>query len=175
MLFARLNEMIGDNTFHLTIRKDGEKMMVMFVPKTGHDNANSTLVPLSIIATPEELDEQFVAIVADGMQKLNGVITNLDEFKKITNQIEKKAASDKDAKANPKGKTTAKKEEPKADLISQLENQEPSKEEEPKKEPAKAAAPKVAKPAPEIATPEPLDDEPEDLPGGNDEFGNDDW
>ena len=171
MVFARLYEMISDYTFHLTLRKEGDKMMVMFVPKTNNKDADEKLIPLSIIATPEELDSQFTSIVSAGVQKLNAVITNLEEFSKIADQIDKKTEEKKTAKVT--GKAVKKEEAAKPDLITQLQAQEPLKEEKPEKAPEKA--PKVAKPV-EIDTTEPMDDEPsEDLPGGNDEYGEEDW
>jgi len=171
MIFERLHEMIGDYTFHLTLRKEGDKMMVMFVPKTNNKDADEKLIPLSIIATPEELDSQFTSIISAGVKKMNALISNLEEFNKIAEQIDKKTEEKKVAKVTGKA---AKKEEPKTDLITQLASQEPLIEEK-AAEKVETKVPKVAKPA-EIDTTEPMDDEPaEELPGGNDEYGDSDW
>ena len=82
----------------LFIRKSAEgRMAVSVLPKSNtlKDEAQNSIVPLTLNGTPEELDSGFMQVVARPMQKASGLISNMAQFEA---QANKAASSSKGAK-----------------------------------------------------------------------------
>ena len=46
------------------------------------DEAKNNLSPILITGTPEELDQQFINIIKQPLQKATGLLTNMEKFEK---------------------------------------------------------------------------------------------
>lgn len=99
MFFQSMNQMMNPNVdITLVIRKSADgRMVVSVLPKSNtlKDEAQNSIVPLTLNGTPEELDTGFMQVVARPMQKASGLITNMAQFEA---QADKAAASSKGAK-----------------------------------------------------------------------------
>ncbi len=94
-----MNQMMNPNVdITLVIRKSADgRMAVSVLPKSNtlKDEAQNSIVPLTLNGTPEELDSGFLQVVARPMQKASGLISNMAQFEA---QADKAAASSKGAK-----------------------------------------------------------------------------
>lgn len=99
MFFQSMNQMMKPNVdITLVIRKSADgRMAVSMLPKSNtlKDEAQNSIVPLTLSGTPEELDSGFMQVVARPMQKASGLISNMAQFEA---QADKAAASSKGAK-----------------------------------------------------------------------------
>ncbi len=99
MFFQSMNQMMNPNVdITLVIRKSADgRMAVSVLPKSNtlKDEAQNSIVPLTLNGTPEELDSGFLQVVARPMQKASGLISNMAQFEA---QADKAAASSKGAK-----------------------------------------------------------------------------
>ena len=99
MFFQSMNQMMNPNVdITLVIRKSADgRMGVSVLPKfnTLKDEAQNSIVPLTLNGTPEELDSGFMQVVARPMQKASGLISNMAQFEA---QANKAASSSKGAK-----------------------------------------------------------------------------
>ncbi len=99
MFFQSMNQMMTPNVdITLVIRKSAEgRMAVSVLPKSNtlKDEAQNSIVPLTLNGTPEELDSGFMQVVARPMQKASGLISNMAQFEA---QANKAASSSKGAK-----------------------------------------------------------------------------
>ena len=89
--------MTPDVDITLVIRKSADgRMAVSLLPKSGtlKNEAQNSIVPLTLNGTPEELDSGFLQVVARPMQKASGLITNMAQFEAQAD----KAASAKGAR-----------------------------------------------------------------------------
>lgn len=94
-----MNQMMNPNVdITLVIRKSADgRMVVSVLPKSNtlKDEAQNSIVPLTLNGTPEELDTGFMQVVARPMQKASGLISNMAQFEA---QADKASASSKGAK-----------------------------------------------------------------------------
>lgn len=94
-----MNQMMTPNVdITLVIRKSAEgRMAASVLPKSNtlKDEAQNSIVPLTLNGTPEELDSGFMQVVARPMQKASGLISNMAQFEA---QANKAASSSKGAK-----------------------------------------------------------------------------
>lgn len=94
-----MNQMMTPNVdITLVIRKSAEgRMAVSVLPKSNtlKDEAQNSIVPLTLNGTPEELDSGFMQVVARPMQKASVLISNMAQFEA---QANKAASSSKGAK-----------------------------------------------------------------------------
>lgn len=94
-----MNQMMNPNVdITLVIRKSADgRMAVSMLPKSNtlKDEAQNSIVPLTLNGTPEELDSGFMQVVARPMQKASGLISNMAQFEA---QANKAASSSKGAK-----------------------------------------------------------------------------
>jgi len=94
-----MNQMMNPNVdITLVIRKSADgRMAVSVLPKSNtlKDEAQNSIVPLTLNGTPEELDTGFMQVVARPMQKASGLISNMAQFEA---QADKAASSSKSAK-----------------------------------------------------------------------------
>jgi len=99
MFFQSMNQMMNPNVdITLVIRKSADgRMAVSVLPKSNtlKDEAQNSIVPLTLNGTPEELDTGFMQVVARPMQKASGLISNMAQFEA---QADKAASSSKSAK-----------------------------------------------------------------------------
>ena len=99
MFFQSMNQMMNPNVdITLVIRKSTDgRMAVSVLPKSNtlKDEAQNSIMPLTLNGTPEELDTGFMQVVARPMQKASGLISNMAQFEA---QADKAAASSKGAK-----------------------------------------------------------------------------
>lgn len=99
MFFQSMNQMMNPNVdITLVIRKSADgRMAVSMLPKSNtlKDEAQNSIVPLTLNGTPEELDTGFMQVVGRPMQKASGLISNMAQFEA---QADKAASSSKGAK-----------------------------------------------------------------------------
>ena len=94
-----MNQMMNpDVDITLVIRKSADgRMAVSVLPKSNtlKDEAQNSIVPLTLNGTAEELDTGFMQVVARPMQKASGLISNMAQFEA---QADKAASSSKGVK-----------------------------------------------------------------------------
>ena len=86
------------------IRRVENRLCVAVMPKREKlkDGAVQSIVPLVVNGTPEELDTEFLARIARPMEKVQGILMNLETFEK---QAEKAAAESRVAQPATKKET----------------------------------------------------------------------
>lgn len=98
-----MNQMMNPNVdITLVIRKSAEgRMAVSVLPKSNtlKDEAQNSIVPLTLNGTPEELDTGFMQVVARPMQKASGLISNMAQFEAQANKAASSSKGAKEAKA----------------------------------------------------------------------------
>lgn len=98
MFFQSMNRMMTpDVDITLVIRKSADgRMAVSLLPKSNtlKNEAQNSIVPLTLNGTPEELDSGFLQVVSRPVQKASGLITNMAQFEAQAD----KAASGKGAR-----------------------------------------------------------------------------
>lgn len=103
MFFQSMNQMMNPNVdITLVIRKSAEgRMAVSVLPKSNtlKDEAQNSIVPLTLNGTPEELDTGFMQVVARPMQKASGLISNMAQFEAPANKAASSSKGAKEAKA----------------------------------------------------------------------------
>ena len=103
MFFQSMNQMMNPNVdITLVIRKSADgRMGVSVLPKfnTLKDEAQNSIVPLTLNGTPEELDTGFMQVVARPMQKASGLISNMAQFEAQANKAASSSKGAKEAKA----------------------------------------------------------------------------
>jgi len=73
---------------NFTIKKSADKLVVSVLPKVKDlkDDAGKKIVPLVITGTPDELENGFSAAISSPIQKASGLLTNISQFEKATDQ-----------------------------------------------------------------------------------------
>lgn len=103
MFFQSMNQMMNPNVdITLVIRKSADgRMAVSVLPKSNtlKDEAQNSIVPLTLNGTPEELDTGFMQVVARPMQKASGLISNMAQFEAQANKAASSSKGAKEAKA----------------------------------------------------------------------------
>lgn len=103
MFFQSMNQMMNPNVdITLVIRKSADgRMAVSVLPKSNtlKDEAQNSIVPLTLSGTPEELDSGFMQVVARPMQKASGLISNMAQFEAQANKAASSSKGAKEAKA----------------------------------------------------------------------------
>lgn len=98
MFFTQINQMMSQGVdITLVIRKKEGQLTVCSMPKANglNDEAQNHIIPLTITGTPEELDNAFLQMICQPIQKTSGLLANLSLFEK---QAEKAASNSKAAK-----------------------------------------------------------------------------
>lgn len=100
MFFQSINQMMNPGVdITLVIRKSAEgRMAVSVLPKSNalKGEAQNSIVPLTVSGLPEELDAGFLQTVFRPVQKVSGLIANMEQFEA---QADKAASSGKVAKS----------------------------------------------------------------------------
>ncbi len=103
MFFQSMNQMMNPNVdITLVIRKSADgRMAVSVLPKSNtlKDEAQNSIVPLTLNGTPKELDTGFMQVVARPMQKASGLISNMAQFEAQANKAASSSKGAKEAKA----------------------------------------------------------------------------
>lgn len=191
-----MSELIDGYTVTLTVRNEKDKMIVLLMPNLTEkkDEVQKLLTPLTISGTPEELDQQFFSLVAQGLRKAEGIQHNLKEHDaSLAKAVEKttkgkttaaKKPVEKSAEIFDEKKETSKDEKKDASVKEPISEKQtrsvkpgktPTKEPEAKNEPVteKEAAAGISEPVQESIRPGPEPDK-EKLPvNENDGFDND--
>ncbi len=99
------------------IRRVENRLCVAVMPQREKlkDGAAQSIVPLVVSGTPEELDTEFLAQIARPMEKVQGILMNLEAFEK---QAEKAAAESK--AAQPAAKKETKEERERREKLEKL-------------------------------------------------------
>jgi len=99
------------------IRRVENRLCVAVMPQREKlkEGAGQSIVPLVVNGTPEELDTEFLAQIARPMEKVQGILMNLEAFEK---QAEKAAAENK--AAQPAAKKETKEERERREKLEKL-------------------------------------------------------
>lgn len=98
MFFTQIYQMMNQSVdITLVIRKKEGQLMVSAMPKSNglKDEAQNHIVPLTLTGTPQEMDMGFMQAICQPIQKVTGLLTNMNRFEE---QADKAAANSKAAK-----------------------------------------------------------------------------
>ena len=118
MFFETIYRMLAEGTeLGIHIRRVENRLCVAVMPQREKlkDGAAQSIVPLVVNGTPEELDTEFLAQIARPMEKVQGILMNLEAFEK---QAEKAAAESK--AAQPAAKKETKEERERREKLEKL-------------------------------------------------------
>lgn len=109
-MFIEISELMSDrDIINLVLTKVNGIVSVSVLPKkTGlKDEAKNNLSPIVVKGTPEELDQKFIEIIKQPLQKATGILTNMDVFEKSleATQAKSKAATEAKKKTDAEKKT----------------------------------------------------------------------
>ena len=95
--FNQISELIVGYTLQLTIRKEGDKLIVLLVPKLDvkKEDVQKEIIPLTIQGSADQLDSAFFAAISEGLRQTKDLQSNLHEFQASLNKAEKKAGTKK--------------------------------------------------------------------------------
>lgn len=100
--FKELKEIIGDKTVTISITADGERLVVVSLPKAKNDEPLTGFVPLCMTGTPDQLEAGFMNSLAKSVEVLNGLKSNLDAVEK--SKVETSAKTTTTTSKKGKGK-----------------------------------------------------------------------
>lgn len=111
--FATIAPFLGSMNLTLTVAKgSGDTVIVSLLPQPRiKDNAKDSVQPMVIRGTIEELDEEFFNAIKEPMNKVTGIVIEIDNFEKGADKLAE------DNKAKDAIKAEAKKNKDKADKI----------------------------------------------------------
>lgn len=118
MFFETIYRMLAEGTeLGIHIRRVENRLCVAVMPQREKlkEGAGQSIVPLVVNGTPEELDTEFLAQIARPMEKVQGILMNLEAFEK---QAEKAAAENK--AAQPAAKKETKEERERREKLEKL-------------------------------------------------------
>jgi len=111
--FEELKGIIGDKTITISITADGERLIVVSLPKDKNEEPLKGFVPLCMSGTPEQLDAGFMNSLAKSVEVLNGLKSNINDVEKSTVDAPVKTTTSKGRKSKKDEKVeTATNEEP---------------------------------------------------------------
>jgi len=105
MFFETIYRMLAEETeLGIHIKRVENRLCVAVMPKREKlkEGTGQSIVPLVVNGTPEELDAELLARIARPMEKVQGILMNLEAFEK---QAEKAAAESKAAQPAVKRET----------------------------------------------------------------------
>ena len=118
MFFETIYRMLAEGTeLDIHIRRVENRLCVAVMPKREKlkEGAVQSIVPLIVNGTPEELDTEFLARIARPIEKVQGILMNLETFEK---QAEKAAAESK--AAQPAARKETKEERERREKLEKL-------------------------------------------------------
>ena len=109
-MFKELHELLDGYSIVVAIKKTDDKLTVCVYPDSKDPKA-SKVKPLMMTGTPEQLDAGFIEAIKTPLQRINKLITNVDEVIESIDEAEKEPKS-KVAKTATKAKAEIKPKEP---------------------------------------------------------------
>jgi PRTRC genetic system protein E len=110
-MLSKLHEAMSDQmTLNLTIKKKGEEIIVMVVPKAEvNDSATDNIPPVVSSGNPAEVEEQLIAAIVSPLTAISKTVSGIKEFEDKQKKIDeenkiKKAEKDKAKKEKEKQK-----------------------------------------------------------------------
>lgn len=98
MLFKKMAELLKDHAVTtMVISMDGERMRINILPKAPEGKKDP--LPLSICATPAELDEGFIDALQSYTERTATLAEQMADFQKQADEAAKEAAEQAKAKA----------------------------------------------------------------------------
>lgn len=111
--FKPLVEVAGKfESLTIKITPVGDKLTVLVLPGVNNKELNEKLIPVTMTGIAQELDDEFLLHIKQAVAKVNGVVTNLEQFEKTVEEAGKELAED--AKPAKKDKPEKKKAKPAA-------------------------------------------------------------
>ena len=105
MSFQTIYRMLAEGTeLGIHIKRVENRLCVAVMPKREKlkNESGQSIIPLVLNGTPEELDAEFLSAIARPIEKVQGILMNLEAFEK---QVEKAAAESKAAQLAAKKET----------------------------------------------------------------------
>lgn len=118
MSFQTIYRMLAEGTeLGIHIKRVENRLCVAVMPKREKlkNESGQSIIPLVLNGTPEELDAEFLSAIARPMEKVQGILMNLEAFEK---QAEKAAAESK--AAQPAAKKETKEERERREKLEKL-------------------------------------------------------
>lgn len=122
MLFQTIHRMLAEGTeLGIHVKRVENRLCVAVMPKREglKDETGQCIVPLVLNGTPEELDAEFLSAIARPIEKVQGILMNLEAFEK---QAEKAAAERKAASAPKETKEAREKREKMERLLKKADD-----------------------------------------------------
>ena len=104
-LFTTLSDVLGNGcTATITIAQKDGIMTVGVLPGNDlvKDAVKNSIVPLNISGTPEELDEGFVAAIAEPIKKTTGLLVDMAAYERAAEEAKAKSKMEEERKAAEK-------------------------------------------------------------------------
>lgn len=101
-LFTTLSDVLGNGcTATITIAQKDGIMTVGVLPGNDlvKDAVKNSIVPLNISGTPEELDEGFVAAIAEPIKKTTGLLVDMAAYERAAEEAKAKSKMEEERKA----------------------------------------------------------------------------
>ena len=118
MSFQTIYRMLAEGTeLGIHVKRVENRLCVAVMPKRENlkNGSGQCIVPLVLNGTPEELDAEFLSAIARPIEKVQGILMNLEAFEK---QAEKAAAESK--AAQPAAKKETKEERERREKLEKL-------------------------------------------------------
>lgn len=118
MSFQTIYRMLAEGTeLGIHVKRVGDRLCVAVMPTRENlkNGSGQCIVPLVLSGTPEELDAEFLSAIARPIEKVQGILMNLETFEK---QAEKAAAESK--AAQPVAKKETKEERERREKLEKL-------------------------------------------------------
>lgn len=118
MSFQTIYRMLAEGTeLGIHVKRVENRLCVAVMPKRENlkNESGQCIVPLVLNGTPEELDAEFLSAIARPIEKVQGILMNLEAFEK---QAEKAAAENK--AAQPAAKKETKEERERREKLEKL-------------------------------------------------------
>lgn len=101
-LFKTLSEVLGEGcTATITIAQKDGIMTVGVLPGNDlvKDAAKNKIVPLNVSGTPEELDAEFINVIAAPIQRTSGLLADMAAYEKAQEEAKAKSKMEEEKKA----------------------------------------------------------------------------
>ena len=104
-LFKKLSEVMADgSTLAITVAKNEKGLTVSVLPGNDlvKDAAKNKMVPIYLSGTAEEMDEGFLGVILQPVQKANGLLSSIKDFEEAQEEAKKASAMEQKAKDEQK-------------------------------------------------------------------------
>lgn len=104
-LFKKLSEVMGTgSTLTITVAKKETGLTVSVMPGNDlvKDAAKNKFVPICLSGTAEEMDEGFLEVILQPVQKANGLLSSIKDFEDAQEKAKKASAMEQKAKDEKK-------------------------------------------------------------------------